>query len=569
MSTPTEDLAFQFISNISLDAYRTLWQGRLEEAKALFTELERERTENDIEGYLDELNAYDIASSSGDIRGGIWNEMHPDPEFREEGATAKKAFIALGSRVSTSAAIAANLATFKRTVHQLDEDSKRFLEEWTKELKKGGAFLPIEKQEQVRQLTKDIQAAADEYLENIRNDKGTLELDADAIRGVPEDYIQSRPEDPATGKITLHHKAADTMPILEYCQVQATREKVLLFHNGTASPINEPVLEKLLTLRAQKAALLGYENWAEYQLENTMIKSVANVTSFLDDAHDAIRPKAEQEKLQMTELLKEKDGVDIQPWDLWYGETLLKSHLLEGFSLGSTRQYFQIGKVFPALLQIVERLFCLRFEKIDDVQPWHSSVAASKVYDVSGGKESLIGRLFFDLYPRDGKLDGAAAYTAPQPTACMSYRNVQTILHELGHCVHGLVAAHRYADFAGLGGSEMDFLEVPSQMLELFLTDYRLFDFATNEKGELIPESVLKQLIAADRIGMRSLSRQVVLAKYAFQKGGDIMNADVATRYRKLILEQVGSRDADDAIIEFLGRKHDSKAYKEWLSATT
>lgn len=677
MSAPTEALTFQFTPDISFAAYRALWQSRLEESKALFAGLERVRADSDIEGYLEELNAYDVASSAGDVRGGIWNEMHPDPAFREEGAAAKKAFIALGSQVDTSAAIAANLATFAQAGHKLEGDSKRFLEEWTRSLKASGAFLPTEIQDKVRHLTQEIQETADKYLDNIRNDENTLELDADAIRGVPDDYISSHPADSATGRITLRHKAGDLMPILEYCQVQTTREKVFLFRNSAASPTNESVLKRLLELRAQKAQLLGYDNWAEYQLENTMVKSIANVNSFLEDAHDAIRPRAEREKLQIAELLKENDGVDVQLWDLWYGETLLKSHLLKGFDLKATRNFFQVRKVFPALLQMAETLFGLRFVKIDNIEAWHPSVTASKVYDISDGKESLIGRLFFDLYPRDGKLDGAAAYTArapipekqlaemilyanmpAHPTACMSYRNVQTLLHELGHCIHGLVAKHRYADFAGLGGSEMDFLEVPSQMLELFLTDYKLFDFATNEKGELIAEHMLKQLITADRIGTRSLTRQVVLAKYAvsyrllrqtqgykadnpstsqldlhttaihqengvfhivaaahdkydtssvasrehsihlsfwhlamapyasryysylfaevichdlfqeFQKGGNIMDVAVAQRYRKLILEQVGSRDADDAITEFLGRKYSSKAYKEWLSST-
>lgn len=534
MSSSSEALTFQFVPNISLDEYRTLWQGRLEEAKALFAGLERVRSDHDLGGYLDELNAFDIATSSGDIRGGIWNEMQPDPVFRDEGATAKKAFLALESQVVTSATIAANVERFKQTAHGLDVDSKRLLEEWTRELKTGGAFLPTETQEKVRQLTQEIQAVADEYLDNIRNDKGTLEVDADAIRGVPDDYIASHPVDSATGKITLRHRVADLMPILECCKVQTTRERVSIFRHSAAAPLNESVLKRLLELRRQKAELLGYANWAQYQLENTMLKSVANVTNFLDDAYDAIRPRAEQETQQIAKLLKEEDGVDAQPWDVWYGEMVLKNHLLKGFDLKATRQYFAVRKVFPALLLIVEKLFGLRFEKSDDIQAWHPSVTATKVYDVSEGKESLIGRLFFDLYPRDGKMEGAAAYTArapipdkqlaeiilyanmpAQPSACMSYRDVQVLLHELGHCVHALVNSHRYADFAGLSGCEMDFLEAPSQMLELFLTDYKLFDFATNERNELIPPHVLSQLIAADRIGRRSLSRQAIFAKYA------------------------------------------------------
>lgn len=297
-----------------------------------------------------------------------------------------------------------------------------------------------------------------------------------------------------------------------------------------AAPANEDVLKRLLRLRHQKAIILGYSNSAELDLQDTMAKTPAEVARFLDEVHDAIKPRAEREKSAIVELLKQKEGIDAQPWDILYGRALLKSHLLSGFNPKIARQYFQVARVFPALQQIAQRLFSLRFEAIEGVDTWHPSVTASAVYDLAGGEEKLIGRIFFDIYPREGKNDGAAAYTArrpvdgeklaevilyanmpDQPGACMSYDEVQTILHELGHCAHALTAKQRYDRFAGIDSLPMDFVEAPSQMLELWLTDSSLFDFAVNDRGERIPQKLLDQLDAATAIG-RGITKRSLMA---------------------------------------------------------
>lgn len=94
----------------------------------------------------------------------------------------------------------------------------------------------------------------------------------------------------------------------------------------------------------------------------------------------------------------------------------------------------------------------------------------------------------------------------------MSYREVQTILHELGHCAHALLSTQSYDRFAGIDFVPMDFVEAPSQMLEMWLTDASLFDFALNTRGERIPDAMLHQLIAADAIGRGMKTRWLLAA---------------------------------------------------------
>jgi thimet oligopeptidase len=378
-----------------------------------------------------------------------------------------------------------------------------------------------------------------EFNDNVRNDLRTLLLDVKELPGVPDDYLANRTIDPTTNTISVTAKVADIGPIQEYCRLQATREKVFRFRRAQASPVNEQVLKRLLQLRHERATLLGYSNAAEYDVQGTMAGTVDEVTKFLEEVHNAVKPRAEEEKSAISKLLQESEGTALRQWDAAYGLNQLSSHLLPGFDLKEARQYFQVDKVFPALQRIAQNLFNLRFEPLDDIEAWHPSITAALVYDIANGGETLIGRIFFDIYPREGKVDGAAAYTTrkpigdqqlgevvlyanmpPQEGACMSYREAQTILHELGHCAHALLSIQSYDRLAGIDFVPMDFIESPSQMLELWLTDARLIDFAVNAHGQRIPDVLVSQLIAADAIGRGMMKRGLLeTSKYCVSLG--------------------------------------------------
>lgn len=303
--------------------------------------------------------------------------------------------------------------------------------------------------------------------------------------------------------------------------------------NNQASPVNESVLKRLLGLRQEKATLLGYKNWAQCQLEGTMAKTTQTVLDFLDDMHKVVNPRVEKKIQEIIELLKEQDNIDAQAWDMQYGSTRLKSHLFTGFDPKEMRQYFPVDKVLPAMRKITQDMFCLRFEETDTTA-WHPSVTSCLVYDKGRGEEVLVGRLFFDVFQREGKVDGASAYTVrsavsdrqlaemvlvaslqQHPGACMSFLEVRSILHKLGHCVHALVGKQRYVQLADTA-THRDFVEAPSQMLELVFTDKKLFDFAVNAEGKDIPDDMLDRLLASGDVGqgLREIN-SLVLAHYS------------------------------------------------------
>lgn len=529
-----------FNCNINIVDYRKLWQSSLEVLRIQFENLKIPRSTENISSLLDELNDFDLFRHSEDINGILWEGVHPDAGLRDEAARAHRAFTAFNSKVTASSALAENVALYETTIAPTEEDTKRMLESWKRDLKQGGAYLQPEKKARAQELTAEIEHAMTEFKNNVRSDDRCLELSKKELNGVPDDFLVTHPVDERSGKIRVSNRWADLSPILEYCHSQATRERAARLWDTRASLVNEPVLKRLLMLRREQAELLGYKNWAEYQLEGTMMKTAVAASSFLDSVFAAVNPRAEKEKAVIAKLLKDRDQINMISWgDIRYGLTLLKSKLLPGFDPKDTRQYFPVARSFPAIQKIAQDLFRIRFQPMRNVRAWHSSVSACLVYDTSSGKEQLLGRLFFDIYHRDGKNDGASAwFVRPsvsgkqraevvlvanlegRPGSCMSYEDLKILLHELGHCVHALLGKQRYERLSGPMATQMDFMEMPSQMLELWLTEKTLFDFAVNEKGQRISEDVLDKLLTAEEIG-RGLHQggQLFFARLAVSNG--------------------------------------------------
>lgn len=266
-----------------------------------------------------------------------------------------------------------------------------------------------------------------------------------------------------------------------------------------------------------------------------MAKTRDTVLTSLDSVFDALHVRAEKETTIIAGLLRDRDQIDMKSWDIRYGRTLLQSQLLPGFDPKNARQYFPISKALPAMQQITQDLFRIRFEILENAQTWHTTISACLLYDASTDRDELLGRLFFDMYHRDGKVDGVSTWAVRPPVSdrqlaevilvtnlesrsgsCMSYKELRDLLHELGHCVHALLGKQRYARFSGPLATQTDFIEMPSQMLKLWLADKSLFDFAANENGERIPYDVLDKVLAAEEIGRGILrSEQIGLAKLA------------------------------------------------------
>ncbi|KAJ9114047.1 hypothetical protein QFC22_005867 [Naganishia vaughanmartiniae] len=520
-------LSFSFNPCPTQAEFQQAWTASLEQAQLQLEFLEKPLNHEEAKQYLQSLDKVDAICSRFDLQGRTWDKYHPDASMRDESVRARDAFAAVLASIESSSAIAENVAKVEASGLISDPDGVRLLCKWKQTLAREGAYLPAEKKARVQHLTVAIQAKANEYSRNIQNDSTTLDFTWCELRGLPLEYLDERADGSVNGAVRAYRKALDIEPILEFCELQPTREKAYRHLYNKGGPENEKVLSELLVLRQEKAELLGYPNWAAYEMGPGLINNVKDAQDFLQETRQVIDNAADVELLHLQKYMAGRHVDKLQLWDLAYVQNLLKSELLDGFDPKSTRQYFQVDKVLPGLRSIVESMFSLRFEKMLDCEAWHPTISVFQVYDTTCREEKLLGRIFFDLFSRQGKQDGYWGTTICKPImnsqlgevivvsslsnapgACMSFDQVKDGFRVFGHCVHVLLSANQYARFSGLTHIEHDFAGTSSQLLGHWMRYPQLFDFATNKNGERIPKGDMVNLFKAGDIGQATLRRR-------------------------------------------------------------
>jgi Zn-dependent oligopeptidase len=525
MCSSQEQLEFAFNPSIDAGDFAKLWKGELQKAKDLLNELEKPIATGAeaILAFINLIDEFDFVTKGSFDVTGSYKRYTSDEALLKESQEARRAFHALLVTAKCSSAFSLNMEAVGQADVELDKDIARLVMLWKDSLRNGGADLVYEQKAKVLRLTLALDELENTFRDNLKKDNLRLLLPLEELQGLPREWLDSHMSQDHRGLFSVSRKKSDVMPVLTYCSLQKTREKAFRHLHNMATD-NGPVLEKILRLRQEKAEALGFTNWAAYAIEGTMLNTPDNVKTFLGDVQKVVDPLADKEMEMYKQLLAEEGCSDFHIWDLEYGQTLLKKSVLP--DPGPASEYFPVERVVPAMRDLIVKLFNLRFEEMRGLATWDPRVEAYKVYDKTNGEE-LLGRIFFDVYARDGKEDGAYTTTMRRPVinrqlgevvlctsfssapgACMSHREMTDMLHELGHCVHVLVAKQRYAKFAGNANCEADFVEVPSQLLELWLEDSRTLDFARNKEGDRIPEETLNRLLQMEEIGKATRQRK-------------------------------------------------------------
>ena len=546
----------------------------------------------------------------------------------------------------------------------LNAEQMRLLTETYKSFVNNGANLPADKKERLKAINQQLALLSLQFGQNVVAETNSPDVqrfitDEVQLAGLPESAkAAAKEEAEAAGRADawlFTPKRTSFTPVLQYCENRELRKQLLLDYttrcNHDNANDNKSVINQTMRLRIEKAHMFGYDCPADYILADCMAKDHQTVDAFLQSVWSPSLAAAKREAAELQKLLdQDMPGEKLQPWDWWYYAEKLRKAKYD-LDEEEIKPYFELSNVRRGAFELAHNLYGLNFEQLQDMPVYNSEVEVFKVTNSDG---SLVGILYTDYFPRAGKRPGAWMNNIlPQyvdaegvdhrpviinvgnfnkPTqgnpSLLSLDDVETLFHEFGHALHGLMAKATYKTLSGTN-TPRDFVELPSQFMENYcyepeilktyafhyqtgevmpqslidkinaakkfnqgfvvtelmsasildmdyheLTtcdtiDVNAFEAASMEKMHMIPEIIVRYrstfynhiFTTGYEAGYYSYTWAAVLdadAFAAFKETGDILNPEVAKRFRHL-LEQGGTRDAKELYMEFRGKEADPK----------
>lgn len=499
--------------------------------KAIIADIKANPAERKSIEKLQLFNSFEIKIEDAWGKIEIYQMNHPDKGMRDAAMAAESELMAILSEINLDADLYKVMAAIPADDPAFDEEDKHFLKDVIDDFKRSGVDKDEKTREEIKKVNAELVAIAQQFNANIASDRKSIKVSPERLKGLPEDFINGHAKD-ENGMITLTSDYPDYFPVMESADDETLRKEMYFMAQTVAYPSNEEVFDKLLKARKKLANLLGYKNWPEYSQAKLMIGNPENAENFVKKIAAISMPYAKKEAeilLAKKKQLTGKDDVEVEPWDRFYIPRLVR---MEKFNYDpeTVRPYFEIQKVLNGIFTVNSKIFGLEFKQIKRDDVWHESILSYDVY--SDGKQ--IGTFDLDLYPRENKYKHFAMFTNQQgikgrlprmaivgnfPTpvngkAYVGHDSVQTLFHEFGHLIHGILASgHKYIRFAGTN-CQRDFVETPSQFMEEYVWDAPILQlWATNDAGEPIPADLVEKMKKSDEFGKGlHTSRQLYLA---------------------------------------------------------
>jgi oligopeptidase A len=405
----------------------------------------------------------------------------------------------------------------------------RHLEKTLRSFRRAGADLPPEQKARVEEIKIELSRLLTDFANHVLDATNAWDLvlaDEADLAGLPESArAQARAAAEARGvpgwRFTLHQTS--WQPFMQYSERRDLREAMhrAYMSRGSGAPYdNRPIIRRVLELRRELARLLGYADWADFQLEESMAKSGARAIAFEADLEARTRPYWEREKAQLEAFAREELGLDrLEPWDLAFAieRMRLARYDLDAEAL---RPYFPLDRVLEGMFETARRLFGITVRQAPAEEVWHPEVHVWELLDEEG---TVVGSFYTDWYPRESKRAGAwmnglivggprpdgwerhlaliAANVSPPEAgrpALLTHREVETVFHEFGHMLHHMLSR---VEIPSLGATQVpaDWVELPSQIMENWTWERPALDlFARHwETGEPIPQALYDKMQAA------------------------------------------------------------------------
>ena len=443
-------------------------------------------------------------------------------------ATVTEFFVNLGQ----NQALYRHLQQIKDTEYsQLNPERQKVIDNELRDFKLSGISLPNEQQQQFKQIQNQLSELSTKFEHNVLDatDNFARYATLDELAGVPADslelYAALATQDEKTGyKITLH--APSYLPIMQYCSNRELRRELYYAYVTRASELsnegkfdNSQLISQILQLRKQKAQLLGFEDYAELSLYNKMADTPKQVLDFLAQLAQKSRNYALNDLAELQKFAQDQDGLtELAAWDMPYYSEKLQQHKYS-YSSNELKQYFPLPTVFNGLFALIKQLYQIEFVINPSMPTWHSDVSG---YDIVKNGE-ITGHIYFDLYAREGKQPGAwmntgqdrsfdgdnrlpiayiiCNFTKPlgDKPSLLTFDDVQTLFHEMGHGLHHLLTTINNSSIAGINGVEWDAVELPSQFMENFAWDYAIIKTITShvDTHNVLPEDFFNKVLAS------------------------------------------------------------------------
>lgn len=457
------------------------------------------------------------------------DESNSSPEMVEIAEKFYPAYTQFGDEMSMNEALFARIKTVYDNRAVLEPDQRRAVEEYYKQFTRNGALLNAADKEELKKINTELANLYLTFNKNLLNATNAFEIvveDESRLSGLPASSISQAAEEAKSrgmeGKwvFTLH--APSRLPLLQYADDRDLRREMYegyttLAFDGEYS--NQPVINKILQARARKAALLGFKDYGSYMTDNVMAKTIDNAESLLMKIWRPAVARVHEEVAEMQALAdSEGASLKIEPWDYYYYAEKVRRKKYD-LDENEVRQYFAVDSVRKGIFTMAERLYGIKFTEMPDAPRYYPEVTVYDVTDATDGEHIAV--FMTDYFPRASKRQGAwmsefkgswqnADSTSSRPIiynvgnfsrptadapALLTLDEVETMFHEFGHGLHGMLSRARLKSQAGTN-VDRDFVELPSQIHEHWAFEPELLkEYARHWKtGEVIPDALIKKL---------------------------------------------------------------------------
>ncbi len=529
---------------IKLEHYEPAFRKGMEEQNKLIQAIVDSKEEPNFENVI---VAFDNSSPILDRVGGIFYNLTEAETTDELTALSMKLAPVLsehGDNISLNHDLFLKIKAVydKKDALGLNTEQNRLLEKIYKDFVRSGANLPADKQARLRDINKQLSTLGITFSNNILNENNEFKLFVDKkedLAGLPDWFCQSAAQEAkAAGQegkwlFTLHN--ASRLPFLQYADNRELREKMYKAYinrgNNNDKNDNKQIIKDILTLRLEKAKLLGYDCYSAFVLDNTMAKTPQTVMDFLGNLWQYALPKAKAEAAELQKLMdKEGKGQKLEAWDWWYYTEKLRK---EKYNLeeDEIKPYFKLENVREGAFAVANKLYGITLTKKEGVPVYHPDVEVFEVKDADG---SQLGIFYVDYFPRPGKSGGAwmsnyreqqgdirplvcnvASFTKPvgDTPSLLTLDEVETLFHEFGHGLHGLLTKCQYKGTSGTNVVR-DFVELPSQINEHWATEPEVLRMYAKhyQTGEVIPDELIEKILRQKTFNQGFITTELMAA---------------------------------------------------------